>query len=222
MGLRSALSWLMRPEARLFEHRDYERYRQVQNEGNARKFREVFAKEKNVHYLARYVMGRAGPPGFVLCHGSRNGAEVAWFKSAFPAGTRLLGTDIGDTAKTLADTIQWDFHEVREDWIGATDVIYSNSWDHAYDPEKCFRAWLSCLTPKGLMLIEHHRTHEADKTSELDCFGTTRNGLRKMLNTVGAGRWKVVDEISDLPLARRGLRVMVVGSVLNSGYARNV
>ncbi|MEJ0015745.1 MAG: hypothetical protein WDN25_04115 [Acetobacteraceae bacterium] len=50
----------------------------------------------------------------------------------------MLGTEISDTATQSSTTIQWDFHEVKPEWLNSVDFIYSVSWDHRYDPVKLF------------------------------------------------------------------------------------
>jgi hypothetical protein len=47
-----------------------------------------------------------------------------------------MGTEISDTAGQFPYTIQWDFHKTKAEWIDATDFIYSNCFDHSYDPQK--------------------------------------------------------------------------------------
>ena len=54
----------------------YEDYRATQNAGNLRKLAHVWAKEANIAHLARYATERLGPNLRVLCHGTRNGAEI--------------------------------------------------------------------------------------------------------------------------------------------------
>ena len=66
----------------------------------------------------------------------------------------VLGTEIAPTATQFPDTIQWDFHESKPEWVGAVDFIYTNSLDHAYDPEKAVTNWMRCLTPTGLCFVE--------------------------------------------------------------------
>ena len=109
---------------------DYERYRRVQIEGNHRKLGNIWVAEENIAYLADYL--RPKNPRFGICHGTRRGKEQEWFRKYLQC--EVIGTEISDTALQFPDTIQWDFHEVKPEWIGAVDFIYSNSFDHSYDP----------------------------------------------------------------------------------------
>jgi SAM-dependent methyltransferase len=67
----------------------------------------------------------------------------------------VIGTEIGPLAETFPNTIRWDFHEVKPEWIGAVDFIYTNSLDHAYSPEKAVKNWVRCLSPSGRCVIEY-------------------------------------------------------------------
>src|SRR5882672_5723027 len=122
---------------------DYQRYRQVQIEGNRRKLDRVFVQQENIVFLAEYIRQRLGEPKFGICHGTRRGLEQKWFRESLRC--EVIGTEISDTASEFPDTIQWDFHEVKPEWIDRTDFVYSNSLDHSYDPEKCLNAWMSCV-----------------------------------------------------------------------------
>ncbi|WDT79188.1 MAG: hypothetical protein MPW14_18850 [Candidatus Manganitrophus sp.] len=126
---------------------DYEKYRQIQTEGNKKKIDRVWVQEENIDFLSRYIAERIGTPQFGICHGTRRGLEQSWFGARLKC--KVIGTEISDTAAQFPNTIQWDFHEVKQEWVGAVDFIYSNSFDHSYDPEKCINAWMSCVKPGG-------------------------------------------------------------------------
>jgi hypothetical protein len=146
---------------------DYERYKQVQTAGNKDKIDLVWAMEENIAFLSEYISKHLGPVKFGLCHGTRQGKEQAWFKKYLKC--EVVGTEISDTAGQYPDTIQWDFHEVKAEWLGACDFIYSNSFDHSYDPERCLRTWMSCVKRGGLCILEQSDVDEF--ASELDPFG---------------------------------------------------
>ena len=153
---------------------DYERYRAVQTAGNRRKLTNVFADEATCRTIRDAVHEDGVAVRRILCHGSRNGAEMGWFRTLFAEvgpEPEVTGTDISDTAGDFPDTVQWDFHETREDWVGRFDLVYTNSHDHAYDPAKAFRAWVGQLVPNGRLVIEHTTAHEPDAVTDLDPFG---------------------------------------------------
>ena len=171
---------------------DYARYKAVQTAGNRRKIEQVFATEANIDVLAAYLHRKLGRVEKGLCHGTRRGLEQAWFAQRLP-GCEVWGTEISDTAADFPNTIQWDFHEVKPEWRGAMDFIYSNSLDHAYDPEKALNAWMSCLRPSGLTLLEHTDLHDASAATELDPFGADLSIMPYLIARWAKGRYALVD-----------------------------
>lgn len=168
----------------------YEKYRQVQEKANKRKLDRVFVSRPSIALLAGYVRRHLGAGiKFGLCHGTRRGNEQAWFSHFL--GCEVLGTEISSTATEFPNTIQWDFHEVKPEWLGAVDFIYSNSWDHSFDPDRCFKAWASCLRPGGLMMLEHSHQHTADTTNNVDPFGIEADALSAMLDQLDGAKIKV-------------------------------
>jgi hypothetical protein len=172
---------------------DYERYRAVQISGNINKLDRVWAQEENIAFLSDYIVDVIGPPQFGLCHGTRQGKEQEWFRKYL--GCEVMGTEISHTAEQFPHTIQWDFHETKPEWINAVDFIYSNSFDHSYDPEKCLNAWVDCVRIGGLCLIEHTSAHRASKSSELDPFGADLSIMPYLILMWAKGRYGVRDLI---------------------------
>jgi len=137
--------------------RTYDEYRRNQVEGNLSKLGKIWAREANIRYIARELV----PAGarFGLCHGTRRGAEQAWFREALP-GCEVWGTEISPSAEQFAYTVRWDFQDFRAEWEGRADFIYSNSHDHARDPAACLRVWIGQLKPSGVLVLEHTEMHE--------------------------------------------------------------
>lgn len=173
---------------------DYERYKRVQTAGNKEKIGQVWAMEENIAFLSDYLTKHLGKVEFGLCHGTRQGKEQAWFKEYLKCD--VLGTEISDTAEQFPDTIQWDFHEVKPEWVGAADFIYSNSFDHSYDPERCLKAWMSCVKRGGLCILEQSDADEF--ATELDPFGSDLTYLPYLVLTWGKGEFWV-REIIEAP-----------------------
>ncbi len=162
---------------------DYETYRKVQEQGNKAKLAAQFVKKGHIFFLAEWMQTqRAGGAKitFGLCHGVRRGKEQAWFRKKLK-GADIIGTDISETATQFENTVQWDFHDDNPDWQAKADFVYSNSWDHAYDPGKAFRAWAMCLKPSGWILIDHTRGHMPKSSNVLDPFGATRDAVIRIL-----------------------------------------
>lgn len=173
---------------------DYERYKAVQVQGNKTKIGKVWVKEKNIAFLSRYIQSFLGQPSFGICHGTRRGKEKEWFQKYL--GCYVIGTEISDTANEFPNTVQWDFHDEKEEWREAADFIYSNSFDHSYDPEKCLNVWMNCVRPGGLCIIEHTSGHE--RATELDPFGARVSEMPYLILLWSKGRF-FVREILDAP-----------------------
>lgn len=186
----------------------YAEYVAAQVAANRRKLGKVWATEATVAHLAQFLGDRlAPPPQRGLCHGTRGGPEQAWFRRCLP-GAEVWGTEIAPTAAAFPWTMQWDFHELRPEWRGAWDFVYSNSLDHAYDPARALGAWVDALRVGGLCLVEHSPAHDAASPS--DPFGATPDELYDLVGQWGAGRYGVLDVLR-VPAARARGVVLVVG-----------
>lgn len=186
----------------LFDYRaadgtfDYQKYRAVQIEGNKRKLANTWVIESNIEFLSTYIKGRLGEVNLGLCHGTRRGNEQVWFRKYL--GCEVIGTEISDTATSFPHTIQWDFHETKPEWLDRVDFIYSNSFDHSYDPEMCLNRWMSCVRPGGLCILEHSSAHSPTGATELDPFGADIVLMPYLIANWGKGRYSV-REILDAP-----------------------
>lgn len=174
---------------------DLDLYRRLQTEANKMKIESQWVPEEHIRILAEHVRAKGATVAKGLCHGTRRGNEQQWFRTHLGAGADVIGTEISDTATQFPHTIQWDFHEVDPDWAGAMDLIYSNSWDHSYDPEMAFGRWISCLAPGGFLMLDHNWNYEPNRVDAMDPFGITEAGLVKMLDRIGAGIGHVVEVI---------------------------
>jgi hypothetical protein len=140
-----------------------------------------FVKESHVEALANYLNKTNKKPSFGLCHGTRRGLEQEWFSKHLTGNPEVIGTEISDTADQFENSIQWDFHEENPEWEARADFVYSNSWDHAFDPNKAFSAWAKSLKPGGLMLLDHTKGQTPEAANALDPFGATIEALCTIL-----------------------------------------
>ena len=175
---------------------DYDAYKRIQTDGNKQKIDQVWARQENIEFLASQLRQRIGQPAFGLCHGTRRGLEQRWFADTL--GCEFLGTEISDSANDFPNTVKWDFHDTKPEWIDAVDIVYSNSFDHSYDPEKCLNAWMSCVRPGGLCVIDHSAAHGRFGVSDLDPFGAELDLMPYLICRWGKGRY-AVREILDVP-----------------------
>lgn len=168
----------------------FEAYQHAQIEANRRKFDRVFADERTLAAIAGDIrshgLAREG-----ICHGARNGWEVEWFSRTL--GCPVIGTDISETAKEVANLVQHDFHDVRDEWIGRFSFVYSNSLDQAFDPRKALDAWAGQLTPDGRIYIEHTMLHAPAGAGEMDPFGAHPMVMPYLLFDWGKGKYRLAD-----------------------------
>jgi hypothetical protein len=181
---------------------DYARYKAVQEKGNRDKLEKSWVLPENIVFLSRYLREQLGDIRFGLCHGTRRGLEQQWFREQL--GCEVIGTEIAESAKQFPHTIQWDFHQVKPEWLGAVDFIYSNALDHSYDPELCINRWMSCLRPGGICIVEHSSFDEPQYVSELDPFGASIFMMPYLMLKWGKGAF-CVHEILDAPSQKRNL-----------------
>lgn len=182
---------------------DYEKYKEAQVKGNYKKIDNVWVREENVEFLAEYLQRTVGEINFGICHGTRRGKEQEWFRKYLDCD--VIGTEISDSASQFPHTIQWDFHEIKPEWENSVDFIYSNSLDHSYDPQKCLDAWMSCIKPPGVCILEHSSGHE--RAHVTDPFGAHISQMPYLILTWGKGRY-CVREILDAPERKQSLRYM--------------
>ena len=150
---------------------DYESYRSTQIEGNHQKINNVWVIRENIDFLSDYLKKNLQTISSGICHGTRRGYEQLWFRENL--GCDVIGTEISDTATQFPYTIQWDFHDIKPEWLEAFDFIYSNSLDHSYKPEICIQNWMRCLKKHGICIIEHTSLHSPEGATKLDPFGAT-------------------------------------------------
>lgn len=169
---------------------DYAKYKDVQTRGNHNKLNLVNAQKEDVEFLSRYIRNRISTPTKGICHGTRRGLEQQWFLESL-VGAEVIGTEIADTATDFPNTVQWDFHDDNPEWHGKFDFIYTNSFDHAYDPKKALDNWMRTLKPSGLCIIEHSLQQTPAATSELDPFGATLDIMPFLVLQWSEGRYSV-------------------------------
>ncbi len=150
---------------------NYKKYKAAQIALNKRKIKTTWVTAKDIEFISQFIKGSG------ICHGARNGFEVREFNKY----VKTIGTDISDTALRYG-LIQWDFHKQNPEWIGKFDFVYTNSFDHSYNPELVFRVFMEQLKKGGKCII-----HTSDKMETIlhgypgDCFGATKQELIKML-----------------------------------------
>lgn len=155
----------------LHEYPSYEKYREVQIFHNKRKINSVWADKATLNRVADLVVNKVkSRPIKGLCHGTRNGFEQNYL-NGMNVGIEALGTDISETALNYENSVQWDFHDIKDEWKNKFDFIYTNSLDQSWQPKQALLVWLEQLNREGLLIIEHTETHGPKSASEMDPFG---------------------------------------------------
>lgn len=164
----------------LRKFKDYNTYVEVQTATNKEKLHKVWAQEDEISQIASHIQSHMPKPTFGICHGVRNGWEVCKFQELL--GINVIGTEISDTATNFPGVIQWDFHQIKEEWVNNVDFIYSNALDHSYDPQFCLDQWMRCLKPTGRCFIQWTVFHSEGDIDGADCFGASFEEYQAFIN----------------------------------------
>jgi len=151
----------------------------------------VWIKQCDINDISNHIKKHIPNAKFGICHGVRNAWEVKQFRKKL--GIKVIGTEISHTADKFDNTIQWDFHKVKDEWINNVDFIYSNSFDHSYDPVMCIDQWMKCIHSDGICYV-HWMATNANKIDAADCFAGTIKEYRKMFNK----KYKIIDTFSSV------------------------
>ena len=166
--------------SKLHNYKNYKEYVDIQTRTNKRKEKYVWCTEPSIIRLATYVDSNNLKCAHIICHGTRNGAELTYFKKHLKP-LEIIGTEISDTATKYKNTIQWDFHNLKPEWKKHFDILYSNSLDHSYKPQTCIDMWMTCVKSTGIMIIEWSTGHLPSAASKTDPFGATFKVIEGLL-----------------------------------------
>tara|TARA_R100000329_G_scaffold127546_1_gene106233 strand:- start:183 stop:746 length:564 start_codon:yes stop_codon:yes gene_type:complete len=166
---------------RIYPFESYEEYVRIQTEINREKLGWVYAKPR----VIKCIVDEVKFVGTVLCHGSRNGAEIKMFAAHWPHA-EVLGTEISDTATQFSRTVQWDMQKQKKEWIGKWDVVYSNSFDHCIYPDVALQTWKDQLSTEGSLFLEYSEQQSVYQAS--DPLDATLAEVKQMLSDAGFSR----------------------------------
>lgn len=168
-----------------YQYKDYHEYMWAQLEAAQQKSRYIWAKQEYINIISDYIRKIIKPEN-AICHGSRRGKEVAWFMKQFPK-CHVMGTDIFVTSKSKRFVIQWDMHNIKYEWLNLFDFIYSNSWDHFYDPEYGFDQWGRTVKSGGLIILEWSDCHGDEGVSRCDPLGGSLDEIIEFVSSCLSG-----------------------------------
>lgn len=161
----------------VYKYKNYAAYCKSQIITANKKKYNIWAHPVEIQYLSEYI--KHAIPGLKqgICHGVRTGWEVNEFRKKLQAD--IIGTEISTVAK-FDHVIEWDFHQIKSEWLGQIDFIYSNAFDHSYDPSYCLKQWLSCLTSNGMCIIQWSKRDET-WFNAADCFAASLEEYKTLL-----------------------------------------
>lgn len=135
---------------KIYQYKSYDEYVDAQVKANVQKIKNVWVSKRTIQTIAKLQPNA----NTILCHGTRNAAEQKYFQESYPSA-EIIGTEISHTADQFPMTVQWDFHNVKPEWVGKFDIVYSNAIDHSYDPTMLITTWRNQLSLNGTLYIEH-------------------------------------------------------------------
>lgn len=173
---------------KVYEYKDYDEYVSIQTRENKKKVSWVYARETGI----RGIVEDKGSADAVICHGTRNGKEMAFFKQHWK-NAEYVGTEISDNAHEFEYTVQWDMQEPNEEWIGKFDVLYSNAYDHVIKPEYTLQTWKDQLTEGGTMYLEYAEAQSIG--NENDPLDATLQEVIDLVKAAGFKNVKCLDTV---------------------------
>ena len=125
------------------------------------------------------------PGASVLCLGARQGTEVKAFRDF---GCFAVGIDLNPGKDNLF-VLPGDFHDIQFP-SASVDIIFTNSFDHTFDPSRLLSEITRLLKPDGVLVIE---------AMQGETEGTTPDHYASFW-------WQKIDDLVAL-IERRGLKV---------------
>ena len=148
---------------KIYKYENYDQYVSEQTRANKLKLASVWVQKGTMDQIKQ----RVSNPKAIICHGTRNGSEQNYFNQVY-GDIEIIGTEISETAEQFNMTVQHDFHEQKEEWVDHFDILYSNSFDHSYDPWKCIKTWGDQLKAGGWAFLEMSNHPEINKSKSTD------------------------------------------------------
>jgi hypothetical protein len=160
---------------KIHKYKNYEEYKATQIFYNKKKINHIWADEFNLTKIADFLKKNINKKNIKgICHGSRNGFEQNFFNKNI-LNSKVFGTDISDTAIKYKDSIVWDFHKTKREWIDNFDFVYSNSLDQSFDPKTALTNWIQQINKNGYVIVEHTDQHSVRASGKMDPFGVEPN-----------------------------------------------
>ncbi len=176
---------------KFYKHKSYNEYVSAQIKKNLEKIDNIWVTEKEIRKIAELINENVKDKKFGICHGVRNGWEVKRLRQLLKI--EVIGTDISPTASRFENCIQWDFHNIKNEWLNNVDFIYSNSFDHSYDPYFCLDNWMKCIKKhQGICLLHWMKTNEK-RIDPADCFAGSYIEYKKLIEK----KYDILNEVNN-------------------------
>ena len=174
---------------------DYELYKAAQTNVNLRKVHSAAGTgpdQWKIKLISKHIKKNIPDLKFGLCHGTRQGSEQKDFNEFL--GINVIGTEISHTAADFPNTIQWDFHNAKDEWKENVCFIFSNSFDHSYDPIACLQTWMSCVKSGGKIYLQRGPDDRPRAGTLKQNFGDSSIGIDN-INQIPADIFRSKDEV---------------------------
>lgn len=150
---RESERWKTSADAPALKQREYSSYEHYVRHQQS-KFQYLDLADYDVKYRQQLKQRLAGvglvkQAANVLCLGARQGTEV---KAFLDLGCFAVGIDL-NPGKDNPYVLQGDFHHVQFP-DHCVDIVFTNSFDHAFDPAKLIGEIKRLLKPQGTLIIE--------------------------------------------------------------------
>ncbi len=167
---------------KVHSYKNYNEYRNTQIFYNQKKINQIWADPKNLKIISFFLCNNIKKKTISgLCHGSRNGFEQEFLSKVIKKSS-IIGTDISPTAVNYKNTVHWDFHKRKKNWVNFFDFIYSNSLDQSYNPRKALTIWLEQIKKNGYIILEHAEQSGLTGQGKMDPFGVEANFFPYLLS----------------------------------------
>lgn len=163
---------------KIWKYQDYNEYIQTQVEVTSKKLDCVYVEKKTIDYICKDLKDVQK----ILCHGTRNGIEQKYFQQHFP-DAEIIGTDIADVDAPM--TVKHDFNRIHLGWYDQFDILYSNSFDHSFDPRDTIKVWRDQIHSKGKIYIEHSYGEIDNRARPSDPLEINNNELVELFENAG-------------------------------------
>ena len=186
---------------KIYKYKSYEEYEYSQKKANQKKAEKTWAVEENIKHISEIL--EQEKPVMGLCHGVRGGNEILFFRK-YLKNCKIFGTEIGEVRNKY--TTQWDFNTINPEWIKKFDFIYSNSYDHAFNPAETLQVWADQVKPGGYIILEYDKRSEhtgeiSKPVNKVDPVSLTKDELIKFVP-----EWVKnanVEKVVDMPVVKK-------------------